>query len=88
MTLQAALKREMGFPGGSAVKKHPLMQETPVDDGSISGLKRSPGGGKWQPAPVLLPGKPHGQWSLARSSPSGHKKSKNTEQLNTHAKRE
>ena len=88
MTLWAALKREMGFPGGSAVKNHTLMQETPVDNGSISGLERSPEGGKWQPTPLLLPRKPHGQWSLACSSPSGHKKSKNTEQLNTHAKRD
>ena len=52
MILRAALKRETGFPGGSVVKNHPLMQETPVHNGSISGLKRSPGGGKWQPTPV------------------------------------
>ena len=88
MILRAALKRETGFPGGSVVKNHPLMQETPVHNGSISGLKRSPGGGKWQPTPVLLPGKPHGQRSLACSSPSGRKKSKNTEKLSRHAKRE
>ena len=39
------------------------------DVGSIPGLGRSPGGGKWQPIPVLFPGESHGQRSLARCSP-------------------
>ena len=30
------------------------------DAGSITGLGRSPGGGKWQPPPVFLPGESHG----------------------------
>ena len=35
------------------------------DAGSIPGSGRSPGGGKWQPAPVFsLPGEVHGQRSL------------------------
>ena len=29
---------------------------------------------QWQPTPVLLPGKSHGQWSLAGYSPRGHKR--------------
>ena len=33
---------------------------------------------KWQPTPVFLPGKPHGQ-SLAGYSPWGHKESDTTE---------
>ena len=37
---------------------------------------------KWQPTPVFLPGKPHGQRSLAGYSPRGHKESDTTEQLN------
>ena len=36
------------------------MQENTGDVGSVPGLQRSPGGGKWQPTPVLLPEKPHG----------------------------
>ena len=28
----------------------------------------------WQPTPVFLPGKSHGQWSLAGYSPWGHKR--------------
>ena len=35
------------------------------DLGSIPGLGRSPGEGKWQPTPVSLPEKSHGQRSLA-----------------------
>ena len=36
---------------------------------------------KWQPLPILLPGKSHGQRSLAGYSPWGHKKSDMTEQM-------
>ena len=36
---------------------------------------------KWQPAPVLLPGKFHGQRSLAGYSPGDRKESDTTEQL-------
>ena len=39
--------------------------------GSILGLGRSPGVGKWQPTPVFLPGKSHGQSSLVGYSPWG-----------------
>ena len=37
---------------------------------------------KWQPTPVFLPGKSHGQRSLAGYSPRGHKESDTTEPLN------
>ena len=36
---------------------------------------------KWQPLPVLLPGKPHGRWSLVVYSPWGCKESDTTERL-------
>ena len=39
---------------------------------------------KWQPTPVLLPGKSHGQRSLEGYSPWGHKESDTTERLNHH----
>ena len=39
---------------------------------------------QWQPTPVLLPGKSHGQRSLVGHSPSGHKESDTTEQLHFH----
>ena len=38
---------------------------------------------KWQPIPVLLPGKSHGQRNLACYSPWGHKESETTECLIT-----
>ena len=39
---------------------------------------------KWQPTPVYLPGKSHGQRSLAGCSPWGHKDSHTTEWLHFH----
>ena len=41
------------------------------------------GENKWQSTPVLLPGKSHGQRSLAGYSPWGHKELDTTEQLGT-----
>ena len=38
---------------------------------------------EWQPTPVFLPGEFHGQRSLARYSPWGHKESDMTEGLST-----
>ena len=39
---------------------------------------------KWQPTPLFLPGKSHGQKSLAGHSPRGHKESDTTEYTHTH----
>ena len=39
---------------------------------------------KWQPPPVFLPGKSHGQMILAGYSPSGLRKSDTTEHACTH----
>ena len=47
-----------GFPGGSVIKNSPA---NAGDTGSIPGSGRSPGEENWKPAPVLLPGKFHGQ---------------------------
>jgi len=44
------------------------------DVGSIPGSRKSRGR-KWQPNPVFLPEKSHGQRSLAGYSPRGHKES-------------
>ena len=38
---------------------------------------------EWQPDPVLLPGKSHGQRNLVGYSPQDHKESDMTEQLST-----
>ena len=45
------------------------------DVGLIPGSGRSPGEGNGNPTPVFLPGKVHGQRSLAGYSPWGRKKS-------------
>ena len=43
------------------------------DEGSIPALRRVPWRRKWQPTPVFLPRKSHGQRSLAGYSPWGYK---------------
>ena len=52
----------MGFPGGSVGKKPPANAR---DVGSISEWGRSLGEGNGYPLQVFLPGKSHGQKSLA-----------------------
>ena len=63
------------------VKRLPTMPET---RGSNPGSGRSPGAGKWQPTPLFLPGKSHGQKSLVGYSSRGRKESDTTEQLHYH----
>ena len=48
-------------------------------------VRKMPWGRKWQPAPVFLPGKFHGQRGLAGYSPWGRKELDMTEQPSTHA---
>ena len=56
----------MGFLGGSALKNLPASAGDTRDVGSISGLRRSPGVGKWLPTPAFLclENSFHGQRSL------------------------
>jgi len=61
------------------VKNLPANAGDAGDIGSVPGLGRSPGGGKWQPTPVFLPGEFHGQRSLLDYSPWGLKESEMTE---------
>ena len=44
-------------------------------------IRKIPCRRKWEPTPVFLPGKSHGQGSLAGYSPGGHKESGTTETL-------
>ena len=68
----------MGIPGGSAIKNLPLMQEMQVQSmGREDPLEK-----EMQPTPVLLPGKLHGQKSLAGYLPWGGKESDMTWQPN------
>ena len=69
----------VGFPDGLAGKESAC--NAGEDAVLIPGSERSPGGWKWQPTPVFLPEKFHGQRSLAGYSPWGHKESDMTERL-------
>ena len=67
-----------GFPGGSDGK---VSACNVADPGLIPGSGRASGEGKWQPTPIPLPGKFHGQMSLVCYSPWGCKELDTTEQL-------
>ena len=60
------------------VKRLPTMQETQVQS---SWVRKISWRRKWQPTPVLLPGKSHGQRNLVDYSPWGGKESDTTEWL-------
>ena len=66
------------FPGGSDSKSICLQCRRPRFDPWVVKI---PWRGKWQPTPVFLPGKSHGQKSLASYSPWGHTESDTTERL-------
>ena len=66
------------FPGGSDGKASAY---SAGDLGLIPGSGKSSGVGKWQPTPVLLPGKFHGRRSVVGYSPRGRKESDTTEWL-------
>ena len=64
------------------VKNLPAMQETWARSlGSIPGSERFSGEREWLPAPVILPGKFHGQRSLVGCSLWSRKESDMTEWL-------
>ena len=71
----------MGFPGGSDSK---ASARNAWNMGSIPGSGKSPWRRKWQPTPVFLPGKSHGQRNMVGYSPWGHKESDTIEWLNFH----
>ena len=70
-----------------------VVKDPPANAGDIRDACSIPGSGrfpwrrKWLPTPVFLPGKPHGQRSLAGYSPQGHKEpdtAEVTEHTHTH----
>ena len=66
------------FPGGSVVPKPAAKQKTQVLYPSWKIPRRM----KWQPTPVVFPGKSHGQRSLVGYGPWSCKESDMTQQLN------
>ena len=73
-----------GFPCGAMVKNLPAMQKT-QETWVRSLVEKIPWSRKWQPTPVFLPGKSHGQRSLEGYSPRGHEESDMTDWVSTHA---
>ena len=69
------------LPGGSEGK---VSACNAGDPGSIPGQGKIPQRRKWQPTPVLLPGKSHGWRSLAGYSPWGCNELDMTVQLHFH----
>ena len=70
--------RDKGFPGGSVVENLPVMQEHRLSPW----VWKIPWRRKWQPTPIFLPGKSHGQRSLADYGPWGRKESDMSQELN------
>ena len=62
-----------GFPGSTVVKNLPVNAGDARYTGSIPWRR------KWQPTPIFLPGRFHGQRSLVGYSPGGHKESDMTD---------
>ena len=81
MVLEGGAFGREGFPGGSDGK---------ASDRNAGDLEFDPWVGKipwrrkWQPTPVFLPGKSHGQRTLVGCSLWGRKESDTTERLHFH----
>ena len=70
-----------GFPDGTVVKNPPI---NAADSGSIPGWGRCPGGGNGNPLKYFLPGKCHGQASVAGWNPWGCVELDMPERLSVH----
>ena len=68
------LEPQMGFPGGANGKEPACHCRRYKRQGFNPWVGKIPWRRKWQPTPVFLTGKPHGQRSLADYSPLGHKR--------------
>ena len=81
---QIGITQHVGFPGGTSGKEASCQRKRHKKCGFYAWLRKIPSGRDWQPAPVFLPGKSHGQGSLAGYSPLGHEELDTTERLSTH----
>ena len=68
----------LGFSCGASGKE-PAADAGDSRDWVDPWVRKIPWSRKWQPIPVFLPGKFHGQRSLVGCSPWGHKESDTTE---------
>ena len=83
--LQLLLK---GFPGDASGKESSCQCRRCKRQGFDPWLWKIPWSRKWQPTPVSLPGKSHGQRSLVGYSPWGRKESDVTQRLSKRGYRE
>ena len=63
----------MGLPGGTSGKKSTCQFRRCKRHGFDPWVRKMPWRRKWQPTPILLPGKSHGHRRLADYIPWGHK---------------
>ena len=70
LLLSVGPEGQLGFPGGTRPGFPSLGQEDPLQK-------------EWQPTPVFLPGKSHGQRSLEGCIPQGHRELDTTEHVHT-----
>ena len=75
-----------GFPNGSEGKEYTCNAGDTAAAGWFPGSGRSPGGGNGNPLLVFLPGRSHGQRSVAGYSLKGCEMSVMTERLSTRYK--
>ena len=73
----------MGFPHGPVGKNSTSQYRRHKRHGFTPRVGKIPRSRKWQPTPLFLPGKFHGNMNLAGYSPWGLKVSDMTEQLST-----
>ena len=73
----------MGFPSGASGKEASCQSRRHKRCGFNPWVRKIPWRRKWQPTPVPMPGKSHGQRCLAGCSPWGCKESDTTEQAGT-----
>ena len=71
------------FSGSAVGKEHACQSRRPKRCGFDPWVGKIPWNRRWQPTPVSLPGKAHGQWSLAGYSPWAFKESDKTEHICT-----
>ena len=71
--------RLSGFPGGTSGKEPACQCRRHKRHGFDLWVRKIPWRRKWQPTPVLLPGKSHGQRNLAGYSSWGCQESDTTE---------
>ena len=74
----------LGFLGGSVVKNLLAVKETCRRSGFNPWFRKIPWRRKWQPTPVFLSEKSHGQRNLVGYSPWDCKESYTTEHAHTH----